>query len=115
MTGLADPLPFDIAPREVQALLKASEDFLLLDCRERDEHALARIAGATLMPMSELGARVAELLPHRQRRIVVHCHHGGRSSQVVEWLRQQSFTRAQNLSGGIDEWSLQVDPTVPRY
>jgi rhodanese-related sulfurtransferase len=56
-----------------------------------------------------------ELESHRNRHIVVLCHVGGRSLRVTRWLRQQGFTQAQNLSGGIDQWSQEIDPSVPRY
>jgi rhodanese-related sulfurtransferase len=109
------PLPLETDCRELKARLDGGEDLLLLDCREPDEYQLVRIAGSTLIPMSELLARASELEPHRERPLVVHCHHGGRSLQVAGWLRQQGFARAQSLSGGIDRWSLEIDPTLPRY
>lgn len=88
---------------------------VLLDCREREEHAVARIDGARLIPMSELAARVGELTMPRDARFVVHCHHGGRSLRVVHWLRGQGFSHAQSMAGGIDQWSQEIDGTVPRY
>ncbi|MCA9079107.1 MAG: rhodanese, partial [Planctomycetaceae bacterium] len=73
------------------------------------------IAGSTLIPMGELQERVGELQPYRDKQIVVHCHHGGRSLRVTHWLRSQGFDQTQNLTGGIDAWSQTVDPAVPRY
>ena len=64
--------------------------------------------------MREVPARLAEL-GDKAGRIIVHCHHGGRSLRVTNYLRQQGFSQAQNMSGGIDAWSLEVDPAVPRY
>jgi rhodanese-related sulfurtransferase len=55
------------------------------------------------------------LEPYRHQRIVVQCHHGGRSLRVTHYLRGQGFDQAQNLSGGIDAWSVAIDPSVPRY
>ena len=81
--------------------------------REPVEHATASISGAVLIPMREIPGRMTEL--DRDKEIVVFCHHGSRSAMVVEFLRRQGFARAINLSGGIDAWSLEVDPTVPRY
>lgn len=107
--------PIQIDVRTVEALRAAGADFLLLDCREQKEHDFARIEGAVLLPMSELAERVGELEPHRQRQIVVHCHHGGRSLRVTNWLRQQGFSKTQNMTGGIDAWSEQIDADVPRY
>ena len=108
-------LPLEIDVRSVKALLDRKEDFLLLDCREQDEFNVARIAGSTLIPMREIPNRLSELEPFQEKRIIIHCHHGGRSSRVTNWLRQQGFASAQNMTGGIDAWSLEVDPTVPRY
>ena len=65
--------------------------------------------------MSQIQERVGELDAWRGRRIVVHCHHGGRSQRVAEFLREQGFERVENLADGIDGWSLTVDPSVPRY
>jgi rhodanese-related sulfurtransferase len=112
---MPDPLPMETTCQDVAKMLRQGEDFLLLDCREPDEHRTAHIAQATLLPMSQLAERVGELEPHRQRRIVVHCHHGGRSLRVAAWLREQGFAGAQSMDGGIDRWSLEVDPQVPRY
>jgi rhodanese-related sulfurtransferase len=109
------PLPVEIDVRSVQQMREAGEQFLLLDVREPDEHATARIAGAQLIPMRELPTRLAELAAHKEGRIVVHCHHGGRSLRVTNFLRQQGFTQAQNMAGGIDAWSQAIDTSVPRY
>jgi rhodanese-related sulfurtransferase len=109
------PLPLDIDVRSVQVLRDAAEPLLLLDCREPPEHQTARIEGARLIPMREIPSRLAELEPYKDRRIVVHCHHGGRSLRVTHFLRQQGFSQVQNMAGGIDAWSLEIDPSVPRY
>ncbi len=109
------PPPPEIGCQAVKQMLDSGEDFLLLDCRETDEHPLAAIAGATLLPMSQITERLGELEPHRQRRVVVHCHHGGRSLRVVQWLRQQGFDQTQSMSGGIDRWAMEIDASVPRY
>ena len=111
----AEPLAMEISPSEVKALLDAQADFLLLDCRESEEHATASISGATLFPMSAIQERVTELEPQRARHIVVHCHLGGRSLQVAQWLRQQGFDRVQSMAGGIAAWSEAIDPSVPTY
>jgi rhodanese-related sulfurtransferase len=113
-TPLSD-LIFEIDVQGVQALRDANEDFLLLDCREPAEYATAKIEGSVLIPMREIPQRLAELEEHRQGRIVVHCHHGGRSARVTEFLRSHGFAGAQNMSGGIDAWSQLVDAKVPRY
>src|SRR6476620_4295073 len=107
-------LSLDIDVRTVKQMLDRGEKFMLLDCRENGEVATARIAGTTHIPMREIPARITELGP-KEGRVVVHCHHGGRSQRVTQFLRQQGFEQAQNMAGGIDAWSLEVDPGVPRY
>jgi adenylyltransferase/sulfurtransferase len=107
--------PLEINVQDVRKLRDAGEDFLLLDCRESDEHAIAAIDGAWLMPMGEIADRVGELAGYEGRRIVVHCHVGGRSLRVAAWLRQQGFPRAQSMAGGIDQWAAEIEPGVPRY
>ncbi len=109
------PLPIEIDCDTLKRRLDAKDDLSLLDCREASEFETCRIAGATLFPMSELTARVSELEPYKNREIVVHCHHGGRSLRVAGWLRKNGFELARSLAGGIDQWSLEIDPTVPRY
>jgi rhodanese-related sulfurtransferase len=108
-------VPIEIDCQSVKRMLDAGEDFLLLDCREQAEFDTVAIAGATLLPMSQMLARSGELEPHRDRRIVVYCHLGGRSLQVAAWLRQRDFAHVQNLTGGIDAWSREIDPSLPRY
>jgi rhodanese-related sulfurtransferase len=108
-------VPMEIDVVSVKRKLDAGDDLLLIDCREADEYATANIATAKFVPMSEIADRLSELEPHKERPIVVHCHHGGRSRRVTRWLREQGFTQAQNMTGGIDAWSQQIDPSVPRY
>lgn len=88
---------------------------LLLDCRTPEEHAIARIEGAVLIPMQQIPERLGEIESWRDKPIVVYCHHGVRSLRVVRFLRDQGFSQAQSMQGGIDAWSLEVDPSVPRY
>jgi len=85
----------------------------VLDVRNPDEVDICRIEGSEVIPLS----RLLEGLPRLDsaRDIVVHCHHGMRSAQAVNFLRGLGFTRVKNLRGGIDAWSTEVDPTVPRY
>lgn len=97
---------------ELKELREANKPHLLVDVREQGEYELCRIEGATLIPMSTVPGRVADL--PKDKPIVVHCHHGGRSARVVAYLTQQGFT-AVNLEGGIDAWSERIDPSVPRY
>lgn len=86
---------------------------VLLDVREPWEFEKARIAGAALVPMREVPARLAEIDRHRD--VVAICHHGGRSAQVAIFLEKNGYGRVHNLVGGVDAWSRTVDPAVPIY
>ncbi len=106
-------LDYEISPTEAAALLKDNKA-RLIDVREPWEFATASIAGSLLMPMGDVPTRVHQELDP-DARLVVLCHHGQRSLNVTAWLRNQGFQQAQSLRGGIDAWSAEVDPTVPRY
>ncbi|HBV65625.1 MAG TPA: rhodanese [Rhodopirellula sp.] len=108
-------MPIEVDVATVNEMQQKEEAFLLLDVREQNEYDIAKIEGSVLLPMSELRLRLEELEPHQDSRIVVHCHHGGRSMQVTRGLRERGYAKAQNMSGGIDAWSLQVDSSVARY
>jgi rhodanese-related sulfurtransferase len=108
----SDP-SLNISPEEVKAKLDRGEKFVLLDVREAWEVAINRLEGAVTMPMAELGQRHTELDPGAE--IVVYCHMGVRSLKATRFLKEQQFKNVKNLAGGIDAWSLQVDPKVPRY
>ena len=95
--------------------LRDGDELLLLDVREPDEYERARIDGARLLPLGEVESRLTELADWKERPVVVHCHHGGRSAKACAILREAGFTQVANLVGGIDAWSLTVDPEVPRY
>ena len=105
----------EIDCKSVKAKLDAKADFLLLDCRESDEYDRVHIAAARLMPMSTLTEKLADLEPYRKREIVVHCHHGGRSLKVTQWLLKQGFASVKSMAGGIDQWAVEIDPTLARY
>ncbi|TWT95657.1 rhodanese-like domain-containing protein [Neorhodopirellula pilleata] len=112
---MSHPPALEVSVTEVDAMRKAGDDFILLDVREKDEYDATRIEGSRLIPMSVLGRRLDELQSHKDDHIVVHCHHGGRSLQVTHALREAGFSNVQNMAGGIDAWSLEIDPSVPRY
>jgi rhodanese-related sulfurtransferase len=111
----ASELPLEVSIHDVRSLRDAKEGFVLLDCREPEEFQIASIADSRLMPMSEIVTRIGELAGHETDRIVVHCHLGGRSLRVAAWLRQQGFSRAQSMAGGIDQWAVEVEPGMARY
>ena len=103
----------EISAEEVKRKLDAREPMILLDVREPHEYEISRIDSARLIPLGELPTRMDEL--ERETTIIVHCHSGVRSAHAVQLLRAAGFARAINLAGGIDAWSVEVDPTVPRY
>jgi len=104
----------EITPQEVKRRLDAGEKLRLIDVREPFEFQQARIDGAELIPMRSVGQSLASL-EREENPIVVFCHHGMRSLQAVGWLRQQGVENCASMSGGIDQWSLVIDPNVPRY
>jgi adenylyltransferase/sulfurtransferase len=99
---------------EVAALAGRGDAFLLLDVREPDEHEQARIPGARLLPLGQLEARLSEIADWKDRTVVVHCRSGARSARACRILLQQGFADVWNLAGGIEAWSLTVDPRVGR-
>ncbi|MDX1923362.1 MAG: rhodanese-like domain-containing protein [Alphaproteobacteria bacterium] len=113
MPSSTAPAPLEIDVKTLKAMMDSGEKFMLLDVREKDEYARAKIEGADLIPMGQVPSRISEVT--KDYPLVVHCHHGGRSAKVVSWLRQNGFANASNLSGGIDAWSVHIDPTVARY
>jgi rhodanese-related sulfurtransferase len=115
---MTDSPTIEISAADAAVVLRntpPSAALLLLDCRTPDEHATAKIAGSLLLPMQEITERLAEIEAWRGKPIIVHCHHGMRSLRVAKWLRERGFPHAQSMQGGIDAWSTDVDPAVPRY
>ena len=113
---MSEAIPIEIAPRDVKRGLDAGERLTLIDVREPAEFQAARIEGAELIPMRSVPAELQRLETAADDSIlIVFCHHGVRSLNVVNWLREQGVTDCQSMAGGIDRWSLEIDPTVPRY
>jgi rhodanese-related sulfurtransferase len=107
-------LPPEITPAEAATLLASPNPPILVDVREQWEFNTAHIENSLLMPMGEVPARAHQELDEDEP-ILVLCHHGARSLNVTMWLRQQGFAQAQSIAGGIESWSRQIDPTIPRY
>ncbi len=106
-------LDYEISVADAAALLK-EKGAKFVDVREPWEFATARIDGSVLMPMGDVPSRAHQELDPEERVVVV-CHHGVRSMNVTAWLRNQGFEQAQSLRGGIDAWSVEVDPAIARY
>lgn len=117
---MTDPLPpiedFEITPGKLLPLLNSQPAGIrLIDCREEDEFAICRIEGADLMPLSRFAEEAPRRLQSETLPIVVYCHHGMRSLQATNFLRNQGIEKVWSLNGGIDRWSLEIDESVPRY
>jgi len=87
----------------------------LLDVRQPWEHDAAALPGSQLIPLGELASRLDEVVPADGVPVVVYCHHGIRSLNGAYLLSQNGFGEVYSLAGGIDAWSLRIDPTLPRY
>ena len=104
----------EITANELKKRMDTGENVQLIDVRQPDEHAFARIEGAKLIPLGEIARRAGEIDPSRET--VIHCKAGGRSAQAIEALQKSGFTgELKNLKGGITAWSNDVDPKVPKY
>ena len=107
----------EVTVEGVKRLLDASPDELLLvDCRTPEEVAIARIEGAVHVPMERIASSAEDVAEEAgERAVVVYCHHGVRSKTATLALRALGVEGAVSMRGGIDAWSLRVDPSVPRY
>jgi rhodanese-related sulfurtransferase len=102
-----------ISPKAVSERIARGDKLLLVDVREPWEYDLCRIPGAKLIPLGTLPATVNALLDADD--VICYCHHGMRSLDAAVWLRQQGVESAKSMTGGIEQWSAEIDPNVPRY
>ena len=112
MTPVAVP---EISVAEAKLRLASTRPPRLIDVRETEEFEIARIVGAELLPLSQWPTLAAEKLTDLRQPLLIQCHHGGRSARAAEFLLRNGFTDVTNLAGGIDAWSVEIDPSVPRY
>jgi adenylyltransferase/sulfurtransferase len=104
----------EITATELKSRMDAGDDIQLIDVRQPDEYAFAKIDGAKLIPLGEVISRMGEL--DETRETVVHCKMGGRSARAIEALQAAGYKgELKNLKGGITAWSNEVDPKVPKY
>lgn len=103
-----------ISVEELKAKLSAGSGAILVDVREADEYGYCHIGGSLPIPLSAFAERALKELS-KEAEILIHCHHGGRSQRACEFLASQGYTNLTNVEGGIDHWSLKIDPKVPRY
>ena len=104
---------FTITVQDLKTRMDQGDKIVLVDVREEWEYNLAKIEGSVLIPLGTLPQSLHKLDPNTE--IVAHCHKGMRSADAINFLYQQGYKNVKNLVGGIDAWSLQVDPSVPRY
>jgi rhodanese-related sulfurtransferase len=102
-----------ISTKEVNERVARGDKLLLVDVREQWEYDLCKIPGAKLIPLGTLPANLNALLDADE--VICYCHHGMRSLDAAVWLRQQGVESAKSMAGGIERWSVDVDPQVPRY
>ncbi len=108
--------PLEISVTEVKQRLDAGEKLHLIDVREPQEFLLAKIEGATLVPMRSVPGELQDLEKKADEApLIVFCHHGMRSLNVVNWLRAQGLENCSSMAGGIEAWSVSADPSVARY
>jgi monothiol glutaredoxin len=112
MAGLDQPPVRQLSATEVKGLIDSGATFEFVDVRTEHEVAIARIDGARLLDQAYHDALLAM---DRETPMVFHCHLGVRSQQAAEYFRQHGFRNLSNLTGGIEAWSVAVDPSVPRY
>jgi rhodanese-related sulfurtransferase len=103
----------EITPREVKDLLTRDDKVLFVDVREPWEYDAAHIEGSVLIPLGQIPASLPRLESAEQ--LVLFCHHGMRSLDAAAWLRAQGVEGAKSMCGGIERWSTEIDPSVPRY
>ena len=107
-------LAWEVTCAEVRAeLAKADSPLRLIDCREATEFETGSITGAVWIPMSEFPTRLTTAPVTNEEPIVVFCHLGFRSLQVVQWLRQQGYRRAQSMQGGMEQWLAETRAELP--
>ena len=111
-TGHEPPAIRQLSAPDLKALLESGTAIELVDVRTEQERAIARIEGSRLL---DRAYHDALLLRERDTPIVFQCHHGIRSQHAAEYFRREGFRNLYNLQGGIDAWSVLVDPSVARY
>jgi rhodanese-related sulfurtransferase len=104
-----------IRPAALAEALAAGQSFRLIDVRQLWESQLASLPGSLRIPLGELPQRAAEVGDNHDAALVVYCHHGVRSLSAAAYLERLGYHNVHSLSGGIDAWSCEVDPSVPRY
>ncbi len=107
--------PCEITPRDLARHLENGHPVRMIDVRQRWESDIARLPDSLLIPLNELPQRLDEVPAEPAVPVVLYCHHGVRSLSAVTYLQRLGYQHVRSLAGGIDAWSCEVDPAVPRY
>jgi rhodanese-related sulfurtransferase len=105
----------EIDPQDLAQRMGKADSVYLLDVRQPWENEAAALPGSHLIPLNDLPARANEIKPPDGALVVVYCHHGMRSLSGAAFLQRLGLPNVASLAGGIDAWSVEVDPSVPRY
>ena len=117
-TSPQDPssLPLEISVQEAkQQIAEGGVNLRLLDVRDNEEFAFNHLPGAQHIPLNLLPQEAPAKLMRKDGDILVYCHHGMRSMNAVQHLRSLGYTKARSITGGIDQWSAEIDDSIPRY
>jgi rhodanese-related sulfurtransferase len=111
------PVPQISVEQLARQMQQSPEGLQLIDVREHQEVAIAHLEGFENLPLSEFAEWSDQIHTHfdPNAETLVLCHHGIRSAQMCQWLMSQGFTNVKNITGGIDAYSLIVDPSIPQY
>jgi rhodanese-related sulfurtransferase len=106
----------ELTPQELQARLNEGDHVVVIDVREPDEVVISQLPGSVLIPMQSVPGELQRLEALADESdLAILCHHGARSLNVAAWLRQKGIENCFSVAGGIDRWSTEIDPGVPRY
>ncbi len=105
--------PDDLTVEQIKEMIDNGKDFVFVDVRNPDERQICQIEGTVFVPLSDIAQRFIEL--PKDKPIVLHCHHGGRSARALQFLRGQGYKDLKNCAGGIDVWAERIDTDMPRY
>ena len=109
-------LPLEISVHEARRQLEEGGVHVrLIDVRDPEEFAFNHLPGAQHIPLQTITQEAPAKLMHKEAEILVYCHHGMRSAQAAQILRQLGYTKVYSIAGGVDKWSTEIDPTLPRY
>jgi adenylyltransferase/sulfurtransferase len=103
----------EVTVKELKRKMDTRANIHLIDVREPHEFNLCRIEGSELIPLGEIPRRMKEF--GRDEEYVLYCHTGNRSGEAAKYLRKLGFKKAKSLKGGINQWAIEIDPSVPRY